>query len=75
MSKEDALKFLHEAEKQPKLRSQLDAVDPRETAQLLRSLSTIAAEAGYTISTGDLQAALREWTAELLADSELSRLA
>lgn len=75
MSKEDALKFLREAEHRPELREQLDAVDPRETAQLLKSLSKIAEEAGYSISAQDLQAALREWTAELLEASELSRLA
>ena len=75
VSKELALKFLHEAETDPVLRPQLEALDPRETARLLQSLAGIANQAGYSLTTKDLQAALREWAGEMLDDSELARLA
>ena len=75
MSKQTALEFLRKAENHPELRPQLDAVDPCETARLLVSLSTIAAGAGYEITARDLRDAMQEWAAEMLSESELSRLA
>ncbi|HVS62242.1 MAG TPA: Nif11-like leader peptide family natural product precursor [Thermoanaerobaculia bacterium] len=75
MSKQTALEFLRKAESNPELRPQLEAVGPYETARFLVSLSAIAVQAGYQVTARDLQEAMREWAAEMLSESELSRLA
>ncbi|HVS13537.1 MAG TPA: Nif11-like leader peptide family RiPP precursor [Thermoanaerobaculia bacterium] len=74
LSKDLALQFLREAEKDPRLRPQLDAIDPAQSAQLLQALTRIARDAGYELSAQDLRDAMAEWAGEMLDDSELSRI-
>jgi predicted ribosomally synthesized peptide with nif11-like leader len=75
LSQNLALQFLREAERDPELRPQLDALDPSHTGRMLHELARIAREAGYDLSAQDLRDALAEWGAEMLEDSELARIA